>query len=97
MAVHHAGLGSTAAGLASGIPQFHVPCNMDQPDNAQRCKYLGVSDSAKPAAFRAERVLPAFQRLLSDPLVTARCRELANIPQSFDGLRRASEVLERLP
>lgn len=96
MAVHHAGIGSTAAALLSGIPQFHVPYSMDQPDNAKRCEKLGISKWVKLSKFRAERALPQVERLLSDPAVSQRCRDFANRHGSYAGLERASEVLERL-
>ncbi len=96
MAIHHAGLGSTAAALHSGIPQFHVPVGVDQPQNAERCQFLGVSHFLKPPQFTAERALPLIDRLLHDPAVANRCRDLAGRAEAYHGLERASAALEAM-
>src|SRR5690606_14357109 len=40
--VHHGGIGTTAQGLAAGVPQLIMPMSHDQPDNADRIQRLGV-------------------------------------------------------
>jgi UDP:flavonoid glycosyltransferase YjiC (YdhE family) len=40
--VHHGGIGTTAQGMAAGVPQLVQPMSHDQPDNAMRLKRLGV-------------------------------------------------------
>lgn len=96
LAVHHAGMGSTAAALAAGIPQFHVPFAMDQPDNAERCRRLGLSRYCSAAGFQPNRVLADFRHLLEDPAVIERCRQFASREESFAGFQRGAELLEAL-
>ncbi len=47
-AVHHAGIGSSAAALRAGIPSIAIPFTHDQPDNARRLRRLGVASVLKP-------------------------------------------------
>ena len=44
--VHHGGIGTTAAGLAAGVPQLILPMAFDQFDNARHLSRLGVGRSA---------------------------------------------------
>jgi len=46
--VHHAGAGTTAAGLHAGVPDIPVPVRVDQPFWAGRTVALGVSPGAVP-------------------------------------------------
>jgi UDP:flavonoid glycosyltransferase YjiC (YdhE family) len=46
--VHHAGAGTTAAGLRTGVPTVSVPMITDQPFWASRVTSLGVGPKAVP-------------------------------------------------
>ena len=43
LCVHHGGIGTSAQALKAGVPQLVVPWGVDQWDNAQRLKDLGVA------------------------------------------------------
>lgn len=75
--IHHGGVGTTAQGLAAGVPQLVMPMSHDQPDNAARLGRLGVGAALAPGRFTGARVASALDRLLGAPGVRARCRELA--------------------
>ena len=49
--VHHGGIGTSAQGLAAGIPQLVVTMAHDQPDNAARLRRLGVSETLPARNF----------------------------------------------
>ena len=74
--VHHGGVGTSAQGLAAGVPQLLFPMAHDQPDQAQRLKRLGVADYLYPQHFRPAAVARKLQHLLSSPSVAQSCREL---------------------
>ena len=87
--VHHGGIGSTARGFASGVPQLMMPMAHDQPDNAVRAQRLGVAAWIPPRRWTTATVAPALDRLLGDPDVARACREIA--PRvGFDASRRAA-------
>lgn len=65
--VHHGGIGSSARGLAAGIPQLIQPMAFDQYDDAWRLRQLGVAEELAPKRFRGPAVAAKLDRLLSDP------------------------------
>ncbi|MEU6661884.1 glycosyltransferase [Streptomyces sp. NPDC046821] len=61
--VHHAGAGTTAAGLRAGVPAVPVPVMTDQPWWAARLGQLGVSAGALPCTeLTAARLADALTR-----------------------------------
>ncbi|MFF1261128.1 MULTISPECIES: glycosyltransferase [unclassified Streptomyces] len=65
--VHHAGAGTTAAGLRAGVPAVPVPVMTDQPWWAARLAQLGVSAQALPCTeLTAARLADALTRTTQD-------------------------------
>jgi UDP:flavonoid glycosyltransferase YjiC (YdhE family) len=65
--VHHAGAGTTAAGLRAGVPAVPVPVMTDQPWWAARLVQLGVSAEALPCTeLTATRLADALTRATQD-------------------------------
>lgn len=74
--VHHGGIGTTAQGLAAGVPQLIMPMAYDQPDNAHRLKELGVGRSLPVKRFTGPNLAAELRSLLR-PDVRQRCQEVA--------------------
>ncbi|MFF2160045.1 glycosyltransferase [Streptomyces sp. NPDC058175] len=69
--VHHAGAGTTAAGLRAGVPAVPVPVMTDQPWWAARLVQLGVSAQALPCTeLTAARLADALTRTTQDPALS---------------------------
>jgi UDP:flavonoid glycosyltransferase YjiC (YdhE family) len=94
--VHHGGIGTTAQGLAAGIPHLVMPLAHDQPDNAERLRRLGVGRALPPAHFRAPAVARALDALLTSADVAARCRDYAGRIRQARPLDEACRLLEEL-
>jgi len=94
--VHHGGIGTTAQGLAAGVPQLLMPMAHDQPDNATRLERLGVGAWLAPTAFRGPAVARRLQTLLTSPTVKARCSSVAAKFHGHNGLAEAADAIERL-
>ncbi len=93
--VHHAGIGTIAQSLAAGIPQLSMPgVVFDTPDNAIRLKRLGAGQIITQKRYTPERVAAMLRRLLDDPAVTARARELADKVRSIDAIALAATEIE---
>ena len=75
--VHHGGVGTTAQGLAAGIPQVVMPMAHDQPDNAARLVRLGVGRTLSPEKFNAASLATALSQILDQPDVQRAAAELA--------------------
>jgi len=82
--VHHGGIGTMAQALAAGIPQLIMPMAHDQFDNASRVEKLGVGASIKRSNFLPQPVAERLRKLLEDPAIGARAKEIA---KRFEGAR----------
>ena len=77
--VHHAGAGTTAAGLRAGTPTVCVPIYTDQPFWASRIASLGAGP--KPIPFKkltVERLASALSEVVTDPAFGANARRIAS-------------------
>lgn len=93
--VHHGGIGSTAQGLAAGIPQLIMPMAHDQPDNVNRLQRLGVGDWLSPARFTGPNVARKLEKLLNSPKVRENCRQVAARFENRSGLEEAATAMEK--
>jgi UDP:flavonoid glycosyltransferase YjiC (YdhE family) len=95
--VHHAGAGTTAAGLRAGVPAVPVPMMADQPFWANRLAMLGVSPAIIPAhRLSAARLTAAIQAAVSDPSYAHRARAIAVRLAAEDGTGAVVRAVERL-
>ncbi len=94
--VHHGGAGTTAAGLAAGVPSVVTPFFADQPFWAQRIYDLGVGP--KPVARRhltAGSLAAAIQTAVTDQPMRQRAAALGARIRAEDGVGRAVTLIER--
>ncbi|MER7950725.1 glycosyltransferase [Streptomyces sp. NPDC096079] len=87
--VHHAGAGTTGAGLRAGVPAVPVPVMADQPFWASRLHRLGVAP--RPLPFQdltAASLADAITACLSERSLRHRAAELARGIAAEDGAAR---------
>ncbi len=95
--VHHAGAGTTAAGLRAGVPAVPVPVLTDQPWWAARLTRLGVSPGPVPfAELTAERLADALRRATGEPRFARRSTELAARLGLEDGAGEVARAIAEL-
>ncbi|WP_200301579.1 glycosyltransferase [Streptomyces adelaidensis] len=95
--VHHAGAGTTAAGLRAGVPAMPVPVQFDEGFWAARLVALGVSPGAVPLrGFTAAGLTAALRRATGDPSYGRRARALAEEVRTEDGVGPVRDALDRL-
>ena len=92
--VHQGGIGTTAQALRAGRPMIIVPWAHDQPDNAERCRKLGVSRTVWRNVYRSANVARQLERLLSDASYQDNAYTIANRLRGEDGLKAACDKLE---
>jgi sterol 3beta-glucosyltransferase len=95
--VHHAGAGTTGAGLRAGVPAIAVPVLADQPFWAHRLHGLGVA--AEPVYFgelTAETLSGALRECLGKPGYRERAADLARRIADEDGAAAVLARIERL-
>ncbi|WP_030768340.1 glycosyltransferase [Streptomyces sp. NRRL F-2664] len=96
--VHHAGAGTTAAGLRAGTPAVAVPVQLDQHFWAQRLHGLGVCPPPlRYQGLTASQLGGAIAQAARDPVLRARSRRIAAALAGEDGVRPVLDVLDRLP
>jgi sterol 3beta-glucosyltransferase len=92
--VHHGGAGTTAAGLASGVPSIVVPFHGDQPFWGQRVAALGAGPAPIPRRkLNADRLARAIDAALSDAAMRGRAAELGTRIRAEDGIARAVSLI----
>jgi UDP:flavonoid glycosyltransferase YjiC (YdhE family) len=95
--VHHAGAGTTAAGLRHGIPAVPVPLLADQPFWAARLRQLGVAAEPVPLPrLTADSLSAALHTVLADPGYRSRAQALACRIADEDGAGAVVAAVERL-
>ncbi len=93
--VHHGGIGTSAQGLAAGVPQLLMPMAYDQLDNAARLERLGVSRTIPPRRFKGSAVADALHRILNAPDLSLRCREIAGRLRDANPLPETCRLIEQ--
>jgi UDP:flavonoid glycosyltransferase YjiC (YdhE family) len=92
--VHHAGAGTSAAGLRAGVPAVAVPVLADQPFWARRLHALGVAPPPIPLSrLTAGRLTAALRAVLDNPHYAARAQALSARLAEEDGAARIIDWL----
>ncbi|GAA0288808.1 glycosyltransferase [Streptomyces polychromogenes] len=95
--VHHAGAGTSAAGLRAGIPAVTVPVTADQPFWARRLAAIGAATAPLPyASLTAEGLAGALDRAVRRETYAGAARAAARHMRSEDGARRVLRAVEGL-
>lgn len=98
-AVHHAGIGSSAAALRAGIPSIAIPFTHDQPDNARRLRRLGVAKVLQPGGRQTGDARASFARLIGEMFdgdLARRSAELGGLVQDEDWHRTVVDGIEAI-
>jgi rhamnosyltransferase subunit B len=91
--VHHGGVGTTAAALRAGRPMLVVPHAHDQPDNADRCRRLGVARVLDATRYTAQRAAAHLTALIADPSYSRRARAIAEQIAHERGVETAADTI----
>ncbi|MEU4533969.1 glycosyltransferase [Streptosporangium sp. NPDC023825] len=94
---HHAGCGTTAAGLRAGVPAVGIPAMTDQRLWASRLAALGVGPAAIPLGhLSAERLAAALDAAVSERSYRDRAGILAGRIEAEDGAGAVVEAVGRI-
>ncbi|MFI9155355.1 glycosyltransferase [Streptomyces sp. NPDC053367] len=95
--VHHAGAGTTAAGLRAGVPAVPLPVQFDEGFWASRLVALGVAPCALPVRrVTTDSLAAALARAVGDPVHRARAEALGARIRAEDGLGPVLAAVGRL-
>jgi sterol 3beta-glucosyltransferase len=94
--VHHGGAGTTAAGLAAGVPSILTPFMGDQPFWGQRVFGLGVGPKPIPRRrLTVESLSKAIHIAVSDEEMRRAAASLGERIRTEGGVDRAVEVIQQ--
>lgn len=94
--VHQGGVGTTGQVLRAGVPHLIMPYSHDQPDNAARCRRLGVAEVIGRDEYIADAAAAMIGKLLSDPKYSDAARRASEVVQSEHGTRAACDAIEEV-
>jgi len=95
--VHHAGAGTTAAGLRAGVPTVSVPMTVDQPFWASRVTALGAGPKAVPyKSLSAGSLGAAIHDAVTRGSYRSQARKVAEQLAGEDGTLPVIRALDRL-
>jgi UDP:flavonoid glycosyltransferase YjiC (YdhE family) len=92
----HAGHGTVARSLASGVPVVACPHAGDMAENAARIRWARVGVSLPRRFVTPRGVRLAVKRLLDDPGYRRRAGKLRDWAEQNDGARAAAQAVEEL-
>ncbi len=95
-AVHHAGAGTTWAGLRAGVPSAGVPFGVDQPYHAARLHTLGLGPAPVSIHDLTPARLAAILTALSSGAYADRAAALGRQARAEHGIRDTVALLDRL-
>jgi UDP:flavonoid glycosyltransferase YjiC (YdhE family) len=94
--VHHGGAGTTAAGLAAGVPSIVTPFFGDQPFWGRRVHALGVGPAPIPRQrLTVERLAEAIRCAVSDAAMREKAARLGELIRAEDGVAQAAAIIEQ--
>ena len=94
--VHQGGAGTTGQALRAGVPQLIVPFAHDQPDNAARCRRLGVAEIIGRDRYNAKSAARVLWHLLEEEKYRDRAVEISRTVKSEAGTAAACDAIERV-
>ncbi len=94
--VHQAGVGTTGQVLRAGVPHLIVPFAHDQPDNAARCRRIGVAEIIGRGSYTAESAARMLTKILAEDGYRKRAVEVAAFVNSESGTTAACDAIERV-
>jgi rhamnosyltransferase subunit B len=93
---HQGGVGTTSQVLRAGVPMLVMPYSHDQPDNAVRCKRLGVGEIISRDNYKAEVVAEKLRKILSDKSYKKNAVEAKRITDAENGTQTACDAVEQI-
>lgn len=94
--VHQGGAGTTGQVLRAGVPHLIMPYGHDQPDNAARCRRLGVAEVIDRSQYNAVNASSVLKKLLTNNSYSSKAQAVSEIVKSEHGTQKACDEIERV-
>lgn len=94
--VHQGGVGTTGQVLRAGVPHLIMPYGHDQPDNAARCRRIGVAEVIGRNDYNADSAAKALRNIFVDRTYAEKAAAAGEIVRSEGGAAAACDAIEKL-
>ena len=94
--LHHGGVSSTLGTLLHGKPAVVAPFAHDQPDNAQRLRWLGAGTAVDPYTATSAELRAAIASVLASTGIQEDAAALGERLRQYDAGQTGAVLLERL-
>jgi UDP:flavonoid glycosyltransferase YjiC (YdhE family) len=94
--VHQGGVGTTGQAMRSGRPMLVMPYALDQPDNAERVRRLGIARVISRKQYSSSAAARELKILLETDQYRQRSESVSRSVASENGAETAGDHLERL-
>jgi UDP:flavonoid glycosyltransferase YjiC (YdhE family) len=94
LVVSHGGSGTVISSLALGLPQVLFAMGADQPDNADRCRHLGVGIGLDPLTASPADIADATATVLQAPQYRSAAQVIADQARLLPDAEHAASLLE---
>ncbi len=94
--VHQGGVGTTAQVLRAGVPHVIMPYSHDQPDNAARCRRIGVGEIISRDSYSADSAEQAISKVLADESYSRNAVRYGEVVRSEPGSIAAADEIEKV-
>ena len=92
--VHQGGVGTTGQVLRAGVPHLIMPYAHDQPDNAARCRRLGVAEKISRGSYNAESAARMLTKISGNISYAQKAAECGRVVRSEGGTSAACDAIE---
>jgi UDP:flavonoid glycosyltransferase YjiC (YdhE family) len=92
--VHQGGVGTTAQVLRAGVPHLFMPFSHDQPDNAARCRRLGVAEVITRETYSPDTAAEMLKKILETPAYAQKAADAGRIVRAERGTEEACDAIE---
>ena len=94
--IHQGGVGTTAQAMRAGRPMLVVPFSHDQPDNAARCRRLGIARVLPRKHISTAAFVRELSALLADANAATQAKLVAERMRQESGAVGAVDAIEAL-
>ena len=92
--VHQGGVGTTGEAMRAGKPMLVMPYAIDQPDNADRVRRLGIARVIKRSRYSTANAVRELESLLTNPAYGRQALQVTSMMSREDGVAESCRQLE---
>lgn len=94
LVVCHGGNGTIYQAMQNGVPLIGIPTMHDQEFNLDRVVDLGIGIHLSELRFKAEHLIEAVQRIISQNNYKEKARHYQDVLAQYNGPRRGAELID---